>query len=251
MVVRRDDGGSTREIWLIAADSVVMAQLLEAAVRAELVGSVLGGIATALQIDVELPPLLIVVDGAAVVADTDREALVRLRARFPSLPIVVLDDHSARDWYAAGVTVVLPANVSSAVIGAQLRVLADRLPVGDLEVELVVGPFRYQHGRRTIEFAGQALGCGPGPARLLLRLLRAGGDVVTSPALIRAVHGSPGTEQAALGAQLHRLRRCLDAVAPGLSGCIVSVRGEGYRLDLEQAYRAQQVTSRAQSRDRT
>ena len=229
----------------------VMARLLEGAAHAELVGSLVAGVDVALDAPLHGPPALVVIDGAALPPGADGVTLRRLRQRMCAVPIVVLADVSTTDWYALGATVVLPGDASAVVIGAQLRVLADRAPVADLEVELLVGPFRYRHGRRSIDFAGTLVRCGPGPIQLLLRLLRAGGDVVSSAALCRAAGGSSGGEAVALGAQLHRLRRCLEAVAPGLGACVVSVRGEGYRLDVEQAYRAQQVTSDARPRDRT
>ena len=94
----------------------------------------------------------------------------------------------------------------------------------DLRLDLV---------RRQVTRSGKALDLSPREFDLLLTLVRAGGEVLSRSDLLRNVWGiefDPGTN--VVDVHIGRLRRKLDRQGSPL---IHTVRGEGYRLGIEEA----------------
>lgn len=98
---------------------------------------------------------------------------------------------------------------------------ARRLSLGGLRVDLTTR--QVLDGSKPLTLSGREF-------ELLVRLMEAGGDVVSREALLQDIWGVEQDNEAVLDATVHRLRRKLDEVLED-PDVVATVRGVGYRLE--------------------
>lgn len=238
---------SDHEVWLIAAGSASMVRLLDAAIRAQLIVSVVSGPDQLLRASLDDLPSLLLVDAAAFDGADALRRLEELR-RALRIPIVVVDDRRRLDWCGSGATVVVPAGATGTVVAAQLAALIERLPDPRLDLEIDFGPFHYLHGRRRLEYDGQEIACTATQRELMVTLMRAQGAVVPTGVLVGVAQRAE-IGRGAVPSHIRRLRRALERVRPGAGSAIVAIRGEGYRLRIPAAPAARPGMLDARPRD--
>lgn len=134
--------------------------------------------------------------------------------------------------FAAGVAAVVSVDASPTELVGQVRAL---LGLGDPcdeggRRQLSWGPIRIDQGHRAVVVDGRDVALTPLQLRLLTILVNARGDVVSHGAIYRMLWRCPVDDDGQrLSAHVHRLRERLGG-ADGAGGCIVTVRGVGYRM---------------------
>lgn len=235
---RGDTGGGPvrrpARAWVVANRPDALARLLEAVDHAGMVPSVVTEASVHPTRDDEVPPAAVLVDAAAVVGSAPA-AIDRFHRLVPDAAILVVADHRPIRWLTTGATVALPADTPATAIALQLRNLHALSPERGWEQPRRYGPFAHDPARASLRAAGMEVRCSTPLAALLLRLLRAEGEVVPGHALRRTLQRAHPGDIADVRAHVRRLRACLERTAPGLGAAIVTTRGVGYRLDLERA----------------
>lgn len=187
------------------------------------------------------PPDLVLVgrDGAR---GTVLDFLARVRSTVrPDLTILYLAEcqdveHVTAAIRAGADDVVCPPHSTSAILMREhvLRrfgprrhgaapVASRRVTVGGITADLPTRQVR--DGEKSFSLSGREF-------ELLVKLMEAGGDVVAREELYEDIWGTARGSEAALDATVHRLRRRLgdECRTPEL---VVTVRGVGYRLDVD------------------
>jgi two-component system copper resistance phosphate regulon response regulator CusR len=161
------------------------------------------------------------------------DVLEGLRKRGDTTPVIFLTARSAVEERVKGLQlgaddyVIKPFEFSELLA----RIEAVRRRHGRAAV-LTVGSVRLDLEHRVVECRGMRIEMSPREFELLLTLARAQGRVLKRAELLKKVWGmefDPGTN--VVNVLVARLRRRLDAFAPGL---IRTVVGEGYVLDPSQ-----------------
>jgi DNA-binding response OmpR family regulator len=132
---------------------------------------------------------------------------------------------------AIGLRSQIPAGAPPEEIAAVADTLfGNRVPIGD-DSKLRWPPLELDTGRRAASWNGQPLPLTKLQFRVLTVLVQAEGNVVTSEHLSRVVYGNAGrgAEERML-AHVRRIRKKIE-VTPSNPRYLLTVRGEGFRLD--------------------
>ncbi|MFP4311847.1 MAG: helix-turn-helix domain-containing protein, partial [Nitriliruptoraceae bacterium] len=220
--------------WVVASRPDALAQLLEAVDRAGMLARVVATSCLGSASDDHPPPevVLIQADAAAAAPATTLECF---RRAAPNTPILVITDERPIRWLTCGATVALPAQTSTPIIALQLNNLRALRPEQPWSPRVQYGPFEHDPARASLRVAGVQVRCSAPLSALLLRLLQAEGGVVHAQELRQVLQRARSSEATDLRAHVRRLRACLDLAVPGLGEAVETVRGTGYRLDLERA----------------
>lgn len=136
---------------------------------------------------------------------------------------------------SAGAHDILPPPHSVAAILLRRRVLLRTRrgePLGEspLSRRVPLGPLTVDLNRRQVLDGSDPLTLSGREFELLVRLMKAAGEVVERAELIRDIWGADQGSEAVLDATVHRLRRKLDEKLPDRD-LVATVRGVGYRLE--------------------
>lgn len=111
-------------------------------------------------------------------------------------------------------------------------------------IHLEAGPLQVDTARRTVSLAGRDLNLRTKEYRLLELLLRRAGDVLTRTIIAETVWGSAfNVTDNAIDVTVSNLRTRLESERAGSAVRIVTVRGVGYRLDVEWVGGKQEIPS--------
>lgn len=135
----------------------------------------------------------------------------------------------------AGAHDILPPPHSVAAILLRRRVLlrtrrGEHLGDSPLSRRVPLGPLTVDLNRRQVLDGSAPLTLSGREFELLVRLMKAAGEVVERDELIRDIWGADQGSEAVLDATVHRLRRKLEEKLPDRD-LVATVRGVGYRLE--------------------